>query len=428
MSETIFDREFCEKELERAEADYEKYKAMGMQLNLARGKPCREQLDLSMKILDVVNSRSVLDSENGTDCRNYGMPDGLPEAKKLMGELMGVPASKVMVFGNSSLDLMFQTICHSMINGISGCEPMMKQPKIKWLCPAPGYDRHFAVTQKLGFELITIHMREDGPDMDEVRSYVEHDPAVKGIWCVPKYQNPLGMVFSDKVVHEFAELNPAAPDFRIYWDNAYCIHPLYPDEEQDLPDILSLCEAAGHPDMVCEFCSTSKIVFPGNGISAIATSTYNQNDLKNYFKYETIGPDKINQLRYVRFLKNKANVRRHMRQHAEIMRPKFEKTIQILKEELGDLKIADWTEPKGGYFISLNTRPGCAKEVIRLAKEAGVTFTSAGATYPYGIDPEDRNIRIAPSYAEADEIEKAVRILTVCIRVATFRSMLEQVQ
>lgn len=391
---------------------------MSLHLDLSRGKPSKEQLDLSVDMLDVLTSRSVLDSEDGTDCRNYGGADGIVEAKKLMADLIGVSPAQVMVFDNSSLNLMFQVLAHAMIDGLSGCKPMLLQKKRKFLCPAPGYDRHFAITERFGFELITIPMKEDGPDMDMVRRYVEKDEEVKGIWCVPKYQNPTGIVFSDEVVEAFAELNPKAKDFRIFWDNAYCVHGLYPEDNCEIPDILSLCEKAGHADMVYEFCSTSKITFPGDGISALASSTSNLADLKNYFKYETIGPDKINQLRHVRYFRNVQGVHAQMKKHADILRPKFEMVEKILEEELGGTGLAEWTLPRGGYFISLNTLPGCAKETVRLCKEAGVIFTNAGATFPYGHDPEDRNIRLAPSFATLEEIEQATRILAQCIREA----------
>lgn len=392
---------------------------MSLHLDLSRGKPSKEQLDLSIKMLDVLNSHSVLDSEDGTDCRNYGGADGIVEAKKLMADLIDVSPAQVMVFDNSSLNLMFQVLAHAMIDGLSGCEPMLLQKKRKFLCPAPGYDRHFAITERFGFELITIPMREDGPDMDMVREYVENDDTVKGIWCVPKYQNPTGVVFSDEVVHAFACLNPKAADFRIFWDNAYCVHCLYPDEDVKIPDILSLCEEAGHPDMVYEFCSTSKISFAGDGISAVASSQSNLADLRNYLKYETIGPDKINQLRHVRYFRNIQGVHAQMRKHADILRPKFEMVEKVLEEELGGLGIAEWNNPKGGYFISLNTLPGCAREVVRLCQEAGVKFTAAGATFPYGHDPEDRNLRLAPSFATLEEIEQATRILAACIKEAS---------
>ncbi len=420
------DRALCRAELEKYRLEFEKYKEQNLQLNLARGNPSKAQLDLSMKMLDIVNSHSVLDSEDGIDCRNYGGLDGLFEAKAFMAELLGVHPNKVMVFGNSSLQIMFQAINFAMVDGVSGCEPMMFQKDRKWLCPVPGYDRHFNITMKFGFELIPVPMTDEGPDMDVVRSYVEKDPSVKGIWCVPKYSNPGGVVYSQRVCEEFAALEPAAHDFRIFWDNAYCVHGLYPDHEDTIPDIVGLCEKAGHPDLVYEFCSTSKISFPGAGISAVATSVHNQKGFKSFLQYATIGPNKINQLRQVRFFKNLANVKKHMAKHADIMRPKFELVESILEKELGGTGMAEWTKPRGGYFISLNTLPGCAKRVVALAKEAGVTFTNAGATYPYGIDPQDSNIRLAPSFATPEQIEPATEILCTCIHLATYEKLLEK--
>lgn len=392
---------------------------MSLNLDLSRGKPSKEQLDLSVGMLDVLTSEDMLCAEDGTDCRNYGGLSGLPEARKLMADLINVSPENIMVSDNSSLNLMFQIMAHAMMDGLSGCKPMMLQKNRKFLCPAPGYDRHFAISERFGFQLITIPMNEDGPDMEMVRFYVENDADVKGIWCVPKYQNPTGIVFSDEVVYAFANLQPKAEDFRIFWDNAYCVHSLYPEEEVQIPDILSLCEQAGHADMVYEFCSTSKISFAGDGISAVASSRDNLSDLKNYLKYATIGPDKINQLRHVRYFKDMEGIRAHMRKHADILRPKFEMAEHVLEEELGRLGIAEWNNPKGGYFISLNTLPGCAKEVVRLCRENGVTFTQAGATFPYGIDPEDRNLRLAPSFATMEEIEQATRILAACIKEAS---------
>ena len=420
------DRALCKAELLKYREEYEKYKAQNLKLNLARGNPSKAQLDLSMKMLDVVNSHSVLDSEDGVDCRNYGGLDGLPEAKAFMAELLGVHPNKVMVFGNSSLQIMFQAVNFAMIDGVSGCEPMMLQKDRKWLCPVPGYDRHFNITQKFGFDLIPVPMTDEGPDMDIVRKYVENDESVKGIWCVPKYSNPTGIVYSRRVCEEFAALKPAAFDFRIFWDNAYCVHGLYPDHEDTLPDILSLCEKAGHPDLVYEFCSTSKIGFPGAGISALATSVHNQKAFKSFLQFATIGPNKINQLRQVRFFKNLAHVKKHMAKQAAILRPKFELVESILEKELGGTGMAEWTRPKGGYFISVNTLPGCAKRVVALAKEAGVIFTNAGATYPYGIDPNDSNIRLAPSFATPEQIEPATEILCTCIRIAAYEKLLEK--
>ena len=413
-----------ESRLAESKAAYEAWKEKGLKLDLSRGKPGKDQLELSSGLLDVLNSSSDMHAEDGTDTRNYGVLEGLPEAKRLMASLIGTDPANVMVLDSVSLPLMYRMVELGMIDGLSGCEPMLQQKDRKWLCPAPGYDRHFGITQRFGFELITIPMREDGPDMEMVRKYVENDPAVKGIWCVPKFANPTGVVYSDEVVKAFAALNPAAADFRIYWDNAYCVHDLY-DEFKPFPDILSLCAEAGHPDMVYEFCSTSKIAFPGSGMGAVAMSPANKANLIKALKYETIGPDKVSQLRLTRFFKDREHVLEHMKKHAAILRPKFETVEKILAEELGGLDIASWTLPRGGYFISLNVLPGCAKEVVRLAKAAGVNFTGAGATYPYGKDPEDSNLRIAPSFAAVDEIGTATEILAQCVKIACLTKLLE---
>ena len=411
-------------ELDRLMAEYGEIKAKGLQLNLARGNPSKLQLDLSMGLLDILNSGAELISESGDDCRTYGVLGGVPEAKKLMGDVLGVAPSKVMVFGNSSLLIMYYLLDYGMLKGVGNCPPMAAQGKCKWLCPAPGYDRHFKMAENLGFELITIPMKADGPDMELVREYAENDPSVKGIWCVPKYSNPTGVVYSDEVCEQMAALKPAAEDFRIYWDNAYCVHPLYPDQEEQLPDILELCEKAGNPDMVYEFCSTSKITCPGAGIAALATSEKNQKELRErYFQFIMIGPDKLNQLRHVRYFGTVENLRAHMRRHADLIRPKFELINEFLTREFEGTGLVEWLMPKGGYFISLETLPGCAKRTIALAKEAGVTFTSAGATYPYGVDPQDSNIRLAPTFAPIEQISPTMEVLCICIKIASLESM-----
>lgn len=404
---------------------YKKYQDMKLSLDLSRGKPSKEQLDLSMGILDVLNSQADLKAENGTDCRNYGVLDGIPEAKKLLGDMMGTDPENVMVLGNSSLTIMFLLFTHAMLNGLSGEAPMASQPKRKFLCPAPGYDRHFGMTESFGFELVTIPMKEDGPDMDMVEELVKNDETVKGIWCVPKYQNPMGIVFSDEVVRRFGNLQPKAKDFRIYWDNAYCVHGLY-EEDPELPDILKVCEEAGNPDMVYEFGSTSKVAFPGDGVAAVAASAANLKDFQNYLKNGMIGPDKVNQLRTVRYFKNISSLKSHMAKQAAIMRPKFEKVEEILETELGALGIAGWICPRGGYFISFDTMEGCAKRTIELCKEAGVKFTPAGSTYPYGKDPQDKNIRIAPSFAGMEEIEMAAKIFAESVKLASLEKLLAE--
>lgn len=422
---------FCEMNKEQLLAEINKCneelnacRERGLKLDLSRGKPSKKQLDLSMGLLNVINSRSVMDSENGIDCRNYGGLDGIPEAKRLLADMIGTRSENVLVSDNSSLSLMYSLVSHGMIEGIMGEKPWMLVENKKFLCVVPGYDRHFAITEHFGFELISIPMTEDGPDMALVEKYVENDDSVKGIWCVPMYSNPTGTVYSDETVRRFAALKPKAKDFRIFWDNAYCVHTLYPDNEESLLDILEECRKHGNDDIVYEFCSTSKISFPGDGISAIATSAANLIDIKSFLKFSTIGPDKLNQLRHARYFKNLAGIKSHMAKHAEIMRPKFDKVKETLSRVLGDSDIASWTDPKGGYFISYDTMNGCATRVVSLCKEVGVTFTNAGATFPYGVDPEDKNIRIAPSFAEDDEIETATEILALATKLVSLETLL----
>ena len=420
-------QEMSQRELQREyrklSAAYREVEQQGLHLDLSRGKPSPEQLELSRKMLDEVNSGSVLDSVDGTDCRNYGGLDGIPEAKALLAGMVGCRPEQVIVGGNSSLTLMFDILSHAMIDGLLGGTPWCQVPDRKFLCPVPGYDRHFAMTEHFGFELVPVPMLADGPDMNLVERLVCEDASIKGIWCVPKYQNPTGVVFSHEVLERFANLKPAAKDFRIFWDNAYCVHDLYPDEAEPLPDILSLCEQAGSPDLVYEFCSTSKAAFPGAGISGVAASAANLIELRRVWKFATIGPDKLNQLRQARFFRNTAGLKAHMARHAELLRPKFERVEAILKEDLARSGAGSWTEPKGGYFISFNTLPGCAARTVELCKKAGVKFTPAGATWPCGRDPEDRNIRLAPSYASLEEIELAVRLFTICVRLAALESL-----
>ena len=420
-------QEMSQRELQREyrklSAAYREMEQQGLHLDLSRGKPSPEQLELSRKMLDEVNSGSVLDSVDGTDCRNYGGLDGIPEAKALLAGMVGCRPEQVIVGGNSSLTLMFDILSHAMIDGLLGGTPWCQVPNRKFLCPVPGYDRHFAMTEHFGFELVPVPMLADGPDMNLVGRLVREDASIKGIWCVPKYQNPTGVVFSHEVLERFANLKPAAKDFRIFWDNAYCVHDLYPDEAEPLPDILSLCEQAGSPDLVYEFCSTSKAAFPGAGISGVAASAANLIELRRVWKFATIGPDKLNQLRQARFFRNTAGLKAHMARHAELLRPKFERVEAILKEDLARSGAGSWTEPKGGYFISFDTLPGCAARTVELCKKAGVKFTPAGATWPCGRDPEDRNIRLAPSYASVEEIEAAVHLFTICVRLAALESL-----
>ena len=420
-------QEMSQRELQREyrklSAAYREMEQQGLHLDLSRGKPSPEQLELSRKMLDEVNSGSVLDSVDGTDCRNYGGLDGIPEAKALLAGMVGCRPEQVIVGGNSSLTLMFDILSHAMIDGLLGGTPWCQVPDRKFLCPVPGYDRHFAMTEHFGFELVPVPMLADGPDMNLVERLVCEDASIKGIWCVPKYQNPTGVVFSHEVLERFANLKPAAKDFRIFWDNAYCVHDLYPDEAEPLPDILSLCEQAGSPDLVYEFCSTSKAAFPGAGISGVAASAANLIELRRVWKFATIGPDKLNQLRQARFFRNTAGLKAHMARHAELLRPKFERVEAILKEDLARSGAGSWTEPKGGYFISFDTLPGCAARTVELCKKAGVKFTPAGATWPCGRDPEDRNIRLAPSYASMEEIEASVHLFTICVRLAALESL-----
>ena len=391
---------------------------------MARGKPSPAQLDLSMGMMDVLSSDSDLSCEDGADCRNYGVLDGIPEAKELMADIMEVNPNNIIIFGNSSLNVMFDCISRSYSHGVMGATPWCKLPKVKWLCIVPGYDRHFKITEYFGFEMINIPMLPTGPDMDMVEKLVSSDDAIKGIWCVPKYSNPTGNSYSDETVRRFARLKPAAPDFRIYWDNAYTVHHLYEHNQDHLIEILAECKRAGNPDMVYKFASTSKISFPGSGIAMLAASLNNLEDIKNTMNYQTIGHDKVNQLRHVRFFKDIHGIDEHMKKHADLLRPKFEAVINILEKELGGLGIGSWTKPFGGYFISFDSMPGCAKQIVSLCKKAGVQLTPAGATFPYGIDPKDTNIRIAPSFPGLDEIKSAIQVFALCVKLASIEKIM----
>lgn len=411
------------------EKQYEDAKGKGLKLDMSRGKPSPAQLDLSAGFLDALSSTDCLKSENGTDTRNYGVMDGISEAKKLMADIMGVKPESVIVCGNASLNIMFDTVARSFTHGVNGGTPWCKLDKVKFLCPVPGYDRHFRVTEYFGIEMITIPMTPQGPDMDMVESFVNQDPAVKGIWCVPKYSNPQGYSYSDETVKRFANLRPAAEDFRIYWDNAYAIHHLYEEKERqdELLDILTECEKAGNPDMVYEFASTSKVTYAGGGISAVATSPANLDWIKKSMTVQTIGFDKVNQLRHVRFFKDFEGVKKHMMKHAASMRPKFRAVIEVLEKELGGLGIGSWTDPNGGYFISFDAMPGCAKAIVAKCKEAGVVLTGAGATFPYGKDPEDKNIRIAPSFPSPEEMAQATDLFVLCVKLVSVEKLLGEV-
>ena len=420
-----WEHEALERELCELQKQFEEYKAKGLKLDMSRGKPSKAQLDLSNGLMDVLSSDADMRCSNGVDCRNYGVLDGIPEARHLLAELSEVPEREILIYGNSSLNVMFDIVSRAMAKGVCGHEPWSRQGEIKFLCPVPGYDRHFAITEYFGIKMINIPMRKNGPDMDLVENLVSIDPSIKGIWCVPKYANPTGISYSDETVRRFARLKPAAEDFRIFWDNAYSIHHLYEDDQDVILEILTECEKAGNPDLVYKFISTSKITFPGSGIAAMATSEANLADARDAMFYQTIGHDKLNQLRHVRFFKDMNGIRAHMKKHAEILRPKFEMVEDTLEAELKGLKIGKWTKPKGGYFISFNSLEGCAKRIVSLAKEAGVVMTGAGATYPYGLDPHDRNIRIAPSYPELDELREATNIFVLCVKLASVEKLLE---
>ena len=407
------------------EKSYKEFKDQGLSLDMSRGKPCTEQMDLAMGMMDVFHSKADLTSASGIDCRNYGVLDGLPEAKKLLADMMECKAESIIVYGNSSLAIMYDSIARSMTHGVLGNTPWCKQDNVKFLCPCPGYDRHFAITEYFGIENVPVPMTPTGPDMDIVEKLVSEDETIKGIWCVPKYSNPQGISYSDETVRRFARLKPAAKDFRIYWDNAYCIHHLYEDKQDNILEIIEECEKVGNPDLAYKFVSTSKVSFPGSGVAALAASQANLEAIKKQMSIQTISFDKINQLRHVRFFGNIENMRKHMMKHAEILRPKFEMTCDILDQELGGLGIGEWIRPIGGYFVSFDSMEGCAKAIVAKAKEAGVTMTDAGATFPYKKDPKDSNIRIAPSFPAMDELEKAMYLFTLCVKLVCIDKLLE---
>lgn len=407
------------------EADYEDVKGKGLKLDMSRGKPGVEQLDMGMALLDTLNSESAMKAIDGMDVRNYGGLEGIPEAKQLMADLMGVKPENVIVCGNASLTIMYDTVARSMTHGVMGNTPWCKLDKVKFLCPAPGYDRHFSITQHFGIEMITVPMTPQGPDMDIVERLVAEDETIKGIWCVPKYSNPQGYSYSDETVRRFAALKPAAKDFRIFWDNAYAIHDLYEDRQDEILDILSECEKAGNPDMVYEFSSTSKVSFAGAGIAAIAASAANLADMKKSLTIQTIGYNKMNQLMHARYFKDIDGLKKQMKKHAEFLRPKFGAVLTVLEQELGGLEIGTWTNPNGGYFISFQAMDGCAKAIVQKCKEAGMVLTGAGATYPYGIDPKDSNIRIAPSFPSVEEMAKAAALFVLCVKLVSVEKLLE---
>ena len=415
-----------EKEYGNLAKRFEEIRGMGLNLNMARGKPSKEQLDFSLPMLDTINSKSDFIGEDKMDCRNYGLLNGITECRKLFADILGVDAENVIVGGSSSLNMMFDTIsCFMTAPAVEGCKPWYEVKNRKFLCPVPGYDRHFGITQYYGFELIPIPMDDNGPDMDMVERLVSEDDSIKGIWCVPKYSNPAGTTYSDEVVKRFAALKPAAKDFRIMWDNAYCIH-----EISDTPDVLlnimDECKKTGNEDLPILFCSTSKITFPGAGVAAMASSEANVADIKAKLQWQTIGPDKINQLRHVRYFKDINGMKDYMKKHAAIIRPKFEAVLETLEKELGELGIASWSKPVGGYFISFNAEKGCAKAIVAKCKEAGLVLTGAGAAYPYGNDPEDSNIRIAPTLPPIEELKVATDLFVTCTKLVTVEKLLAE--
>ncbi len=417
-------KEELKNEIEILEKRYNAFKAQNLKLDMTRGKPCAEQLDISMDILDIP-AKELRKAADGTDCFNYGILDGIPEAKALFAEMLEVNTDEIIVGGNSSLNLMYDTIARAMSLGILGSTPWSKLDGVKFLCPSPGYDRHFAICELFGIEMITIDMKQDGPDMDTVEKLVSEDESIKGIWCVPKYSNPDGITYTDEVVNRFANLKPKAKDFRIFWDNAYCVHHLSENPDK-LKNILKACKDAGNENMVYIFSSTSKISFPGAGVAVMATSTENLKGIKKSLTIQTIGHDKINQLRHAKYFKNLEGINTHMKKHADILEPKFNTVLQILEEELGGKDIASWNKPNGGYFVSLNTLDNCAKEVAKLAGEAGVALTKAGATFPYGNDPRDRNLRIAPTMPPVEELKKAIEVLAICVQLVSASKLLNQ--
>lgn len=404
---------------------FNEYKNDAVKLDMARGKPGADQLAITEDMLKSVSLNDDCILPDGTDCRNYGGLDGLYECRQLFAKAFGIKAENIIVGGNSSLNMMYDTIARAFSFGFyNSVRPWSKEDKIKFLCPVPGYDRHFAICELFGIEMINIPMNSDGPDMKLVKEYVENDDSVKGIWCVPKYSNPSGIVYSDDVIRAFASLKPKASDFRLFWDNAYAIHDLY--DEIKILDILSECEKSGNPDMPIMFASTSKVTFPGAGVAFLASSLNNINQFKSIMTIQTIGPDKLNQLRHIRYFKDENGIYEHMKRHANILRPKFEAVLNTLESELGNTGIATWTSPRGGYFISFDSMKGCAKKIYDKCIEAGLTLTNAGATFPYGKDPDDSNIRIAPSFPDVVQLTAAVERFVVCVKLVSIEKILSE--
>lgn len=409
-------------ELERIQAEYKKYQDMDLNLDMSRGKPGSSQLDLSEGMLTVLSTKEDCKAVSGLDCRNYGILDGVPEMKEIFAKVLGVDTSEVMIGGNSSLNMMFDTISTMMTANVNGGTPWCKLDKIKWLCPVPGYDRHFSITEYFGFEMITVPMTSQGPDMDIIEKLVSEDSSIKGIWCVPKYSNPQGVTYSDETVTRFAKLKPAADDFRIMWDNAYVIHDIA-EKGDTLLNLMDECKKYGNEDLPIMFTSTSKITFPGAGVACMATSDKNMKFFKKKYAIQTIGYDKLNMLRHVKFFGNYDGLMEHMQKHRAILEPRFNAVIKKLEENLGGYGIAKWLNPNGGYFISVDVYEGCAKRTVQLCKEAGVVLTGAGATFPYGKDPKDSNIRLAPTLPPVEELELAMDLFCVCAKLAALEKL-----
>ena len=420
-----YSKEQLSAEFSNLQKEYEEIKDLKLSLNMSRGVPSAQQLELSLSMLDIINSSAKCQTIDGLDCRNYGILDGIPSCKALMADMLKVTPDMVFVGGNSSLNMMFDTIATFMSKPVvEGEKPWCEIENRKFLCPVPGYDRHFGITEYFGFEMITVPMTEAGPDMDVIEELVK-DESVKGIWCVPKYSNPQGITYSDETVKRFAALKPAAKDFRIMWDNAYIIHELT-DEPEELLNIFDECKKCGSEDLVIEFCSTSKITFPGSGVAAMAASANNMKVIKNRYMYQTIGYDKLNMLRHVRFFKDIDGMKAHMEKHKAVIKPRFDMVIEKIKENIEEYGIISYREPKGGYFISVDVMDGTAKRVVQLCKEAGVILTGAGATYPYGKDPKDSNIRVAPTAPTVSDLGKAMDVFGICCRLAAVEKLLSE--